>query len=97
MSPLVASPAPPPEAAGTPVPQPEAGWRHPRTAPSLREVFGTIKVPPANASVWRKIFAFWGPGLMVAVGYMDPGNWATDLAGGSRYGDTLLSVILSSN
>ena len=97
MSPLVASPAPPPEAAGTPVPQPEAGWRHPRTAPSLREVFGTIKVPPANASFWRKMFAFWGPGLMVAVGYMDPGNWATDLAGGSRYGYTLLSVILISN
>ena len=97
MSPLVASPAPPPEAAGTSVPQPEVGWRHPRTAPSLREVFGTIKVPPANASFWRKMFAFWGPGLMVAVGYMDPGNWATDLAGGSRYGYTLLSVILISN
>ncbi|GAB2708253.1 divalent metal cation transporter MntH [Hymenobacter frigidus] len=60
-------------------------------------MFGTIKVPPASASFWRKMFAFWGPGLMVAVGYMDPGNWATDLAGGSRYGYTLLSVILISN
>ena len=97
MSPLVTPPAPTHEAAGTPVPQPEAGWRQPRAAPSLREVFGTIKVPPASASFWRKLFAFWGPGLMVAVGYMDPGNWATDLAGGSRYGYTLLSVILISN
>src|SRR6185436_3137292 len=50
-----------------------------------------------TASVWRKIFAFAGPGLMVAVGYMDPGNWATDLAGGARFGYTLLSVILISN
>ena len=76
---------------------PEVGWRKPRNAPSLREVYGSIKVPPASASFWRKLFAFWGPGLMVAVGYMDPGNWATDLAGGSRYGYTLLSVILISN
>ena len=90
-----AAPAPLPEAASLPLA--EAGWRKPRTAPSLREVFGTIKVPPASASFWRKLFAFWGPGLMVAVGYMDPGNWATDLAGGSRYGYTLLSVILISN
>ena len=79
------------------LPAPEAGWRKPRNAPSLREVYGSIKVPPASASFWRKLFAFWGPGLMVAVGYMDPGNWATDLAGGSRYGYTLLSVILISN
>jgi manganese transport protein len=95
MSLLVASPSSQPETDR--VPAPEAGWRKPRTAPSLREVFGTIKVPPASASFWRKLFAFWGPGLMVAVGYMDPGNWATDLAGGSRYGYTLLSVILISN
>lgn len=51
----------------------------------------------AAASFWRKLFAFSGPGLMVAVGYMDPGNWATDLAGGARFGYTLLSVILLSN
>ncbi|AIZ65307.1 manganese transporter [Hymenobacter sp. DG25B] len=63
----------------------------------MGEIFGSVKVPPASASFWRKLFAFWGPGLMVAVGYMDPGNWATDLAGGSRYGYTLLSVILISN
>ena len=48
-------------------------------------------------SFWRKLFAFAGPGYLVAVGYMDPGNWATDLAGGARYGYTLLSVIVLSN
>ncbi|WP_216679449.1 Nramp family divalent metal transporter [Hymenobacter siberiensis] len=76
---------------------PDAGWRHPRRANSLSEVYASIKVPPANASFWRKLMAFWGPGLLVAVGYMDPGNWATDLAGGARYGYTLLSVVLISN
>ncbi|MGY3091398.1 manganese transport protein [Hymenobacter sp. UYAg731] len=75
----------------------EAGWRHPRRGNSLSEVYASIKVPPANASFWRKLMAFWGPGLLVAVGYMDPGNWATDLAGGARYGYTLLSVVLISN
>ena len=79
------------------VPTPEVGWRHPRRRNSLSEVYASIKVPAANASFWRKLFAFWGPGLMVAVGYMDPGNWATDLAGGARYGYTLLSVVLISN
>ncbi|WP_303310147.1 Nramp family divalent metal transporter [Hymenobacter sp. BT730] len=87
----------PPPAPAPPQEAPLTGWRRPRHAPSLVEVFGSIKVPPASASFWRKLFAFWGPGLMVAVGYMDPGNWATDLAGGSRYGYTLLSVILISN
>jgi manganese transport protein len=52
---------------------------------------------PQGASFWRKALAFAGPGYMVAVGYMDPGNWATDLAGGSRFGYALLSVILLSN
>ena len=75
----------------------EPGWRRPRQAPSLREVYASIKVPPASASFWRKLMAFWGPGLMVAVGYMDPGNWATDLAGGASFGYTLLSVVLISN
>ncbi|MCI1188202.1 Nramp family divalent metal transporter [Hymenobacter sp. DH14] len=60
-------------------------------------MYASIKVPPANAPFWRKLMAFWGPGLLVAVGYMDPGNWATDLAGGARYGYTLLSVVLISN
>ncbi|MBF9143220.1 Nramp family divalent metal transporter [Hymenobacter properus] len=78
-------------------PQAETGWRHPRRSNSLSEVYASIRVPGANASFWRKLFAFWGPGLMVAVGYMDPGNWATDLAGGSKYGYTLLSVVLISN
>ncbi|MBO0357045.1 Nramp family divalent metal transporter [Hymenobacter sp. BT186] len=81
----------------TVVPAAEPGWRRPRTAPSLSEVFGSIKVPAQNASFWRKLLAFWGPGLMVAVGYMDPGNWATDIAGGAQFGYTLLSVILISN
>jgi len=54
-------------------------------------------MPAANASFWRKFRAYWGPGLLVAVGYMDPGNWATDLAGGARFGYTLLSVVLISN
>ncbi len=93
--PLVTPPPQVPTASAAPIA--ETGWRKPRNAPSLREVYGSIKVPPASASFWRKLFAFWGPGLMVAVGYMDPGNWATDLAGGSRYGYTLLSVILISN
>src|SRR5215208_839445 len=72
------------------------GWRLPRGEASLREVHGTIAVP-TDAGFWRKLFAFAGPGYLVAVGYMDPGNWATDLAGGARYGYTLLSVILISN
>jgi manganese transport protein len=73
-----------------------AGWRSVPDAPSLREVHKSIEVPE-GAGFWRKLFAFAGPGYLVAVGYMDPGNWATDLAGGARYGYTLLSVILISN
>ncbi|MBT9394957.1 Nramp family divalent metal transporter [Hymenobacter sp. NST-14] len=76
---------------------PETGWRHARRANSLPEVHGSITVPPEGASFWRKLWAFTGPGLMVAVGYMDPGNWATDIEGGARYGYMLLSVILISN
>jgi manganese transport protein len=72
------------------------GWRYPRRNPSLPESYQTITVPK-GASVLRKLLAFAGPGYMVAVGYMDPGNWATDLAGGARFGYTLLSVILVSN
>jgi manganese transport protein len=63
---------------------------------SLPEVHRTVAVP-IGAGFWRKVFAFAGPGYLVAVGYMDPGNWATDLAGGARYGYTLLSVIMLSN
>ncbi|MEO8664111.1 MAG: Nramp family divalent metal transporter [Ignavibacteria bacterium] len=72
------------------------GWRRANTSNSLPEVFSTIDVP-ANGSFWKKLFAFAGPGLMVAVGYVDPGNWATDLAGGARFGYILISVILISN
>jgi manganese transport protein len=72
------------------------GWRKAAKTPSLPEVFSSIAVPP-NAHFLRKMLAFAGPGLMVAVGYMDPGNWATDLAGGAKFGYTLLSVILISN
>src|SRR6266545_902021 len=74
---------------------PEPGWRRPRLAPSLAEVYRTV--PVHEGPWWRKALAFAGPGYLVAVGYMDPGNWATDLAGGSRFGYTLLSVILLSN
>ncbi|GAB2780991.1 Nramp family divalent metal transporter [Rhabdobacter roseus] len=64
--------------------------------PSLPEVYATIPVPD-GASRWKKMMAFLGPGLMVAVGYMDPGNWATDIEGGSRFGYLLLSAVLISN
>ncbi|RZK09663.1 MAG: divalent metal cation transporter, partial [Hymenobacter sp.] len=76
---------------------PEPGWRHARRGTSLSEVHASIEVPAEGASFWRKFRAYWGPGLLVAVGYMDPGNWATDLAGGARFGYTLLSVVLISN
>ena len=68
---------------------------NPRT-PSLPEVHGSIAIPH-GAGFWRKMLAFAGPGYLVAVGYMDPGNWATDLAGGAKYGYALLSVIMLSN
>ena len=72
-----------------------SGWRRARVAPSLAEVYRSV--PIGDRSKWRKMLAFAGPGYLVAVGYMDPGNWATDLAGGSRFGYSLLSVILISN
>jgi manganese transport protein len=79
---------------------PASGWRlRPDDEPqrlSLAEVHATIPVP--NEGTWlRRLIAFSGPGYMVSVGYMDPGNWATDLAGGSRFGYTLLAVIMLSN
>jgi manganese transport protein len=83
-------------AASTPPMEDVSGWRFPRTMPSLPESHHSIQVP-RGVSFWRKALAFAGPGYMVAVGYMDPGNWATDLAGGARFGYTLLSVILISN
>ncbi len=83
-------------ASGPPIEEMTAGWRLARTSPSLPESFRSVSIP-AGAPWWRKMLAFAGPGYLVAVGYMDPGNWATDLAGGSRFGYTLLSVILLSN
>src|SRR5690349_12341115 len=67
-----------------------------RERSSLPEVFRTIPVR-ANGAFWQRFLAFIGPGYLVATGYMDPGNWATDLAGGSRFGYALLSVVLLSN
>ncbi|MEZ4647991.1 MAG: Nramp family divalent metal transporter [Candidatus Eisenbacteria bacterium] len=75
---------------------PDRGWRKARTSVSLPESHASVRVG-ANDSFWRKLIAFSGPGLLVAVGYMDPGNWATDIAGGAKYGYRLLSVILISN
>jgi len=72
------------------------GWRVAAGAVSLPEVHGSIAIPE-GAGFWRKMWVFAGPGYLVAVGYMDPGNWATDLAGGARFGYTLLSVIVISN
>src|SRR3954465_4498691 len=74
---------------------PDRGWRRSRVAPSLQEAYRSV--PVGSGGFFRKMLAFAGPGYLVAVGYMDPGNWATDLAGGSRFGYTLLSVILISN
>ena len=82
--------APPPDELA-----PLAGWRRARIAPSLEEVYRSI--PVAGKGRLRKFFAFAGPGYLVAVGYMDPGNWATDLAGGSAFGYKLLFVVLASN
>jgi len=72
------------------------GWRRDRGRPSLQEVFGSIATRPTG-SFWRKLTAFLGPGYLVAVGYMDPGNWATSLAGGSKFGYALLTIALMSN
>jgi manganese transport protein len=72
------------------------GWRHKRGEGSLSDVYRTVAVNP-HAPNWRKAASFLGPGYLVAVGYMDPGNWATSIAGGSRFGYTLLVVALVSN
>jgi manganese transport protein len=74
----------------------ERGWNRPRGTPSLSEVFGSVATRPSG-SFWRKLATFLGPGYLVAVGYMDPGNWATSLAGGSKFGYALLTVALISN
>src|SRR2546427_6017782 len=88
MASRVVEPAPEPRPRGP-------GWRRSRLAPSLAEVYRTI--PVGEGAWWRKALAFAGPGYLVALGYIDPSNWATDLAGGSKFGYTLLSVVLLSN
>ena len=80
----------------TPSSTPDKAWRLESASPSLPEVNQSILVPK-HLSFWRKMLAFSGPGYLVAVGYMDPGNWATDLAGGSKFNYTLLFVIMLSN
>ncbi len=74
----------------------DQAWRFDVIRPSLPEIHSTLPIPHSS-TFFRKLLAFAGPGFLVAVGYMDPGNWATDLAGGSRYNYSLLSVILLSN
>src|SRR5580692_8903536 len=77
-------------------PTPDGGWRKPAGQASLSEVHRSILVP-VTAGFWRKLLAFSGPGFLVAVGYMDPGNWATDIAGGSRFAYQLISILMISN
>src|SRR5438132_5103239 len=72
------------------------GWRRARGAVSLQEVFGSVVTRPTGSTA-KKLVSFLGPGYLVAVGYMDPGNWATSLAGGSKFGYSLLSIALLSN
>lgn len=72
------------------------GWRLPRGRPSLAEVYGSITTRPTGP-IWKKLVAFLGPGYLVSTGYMDPGNWATSLAGGSKFGYALLTIALLSN
>src|SRR5262249_23335589 len=74
--------------------RPRAAWRRTGGQVSLPEVHRTIVVP-RTASFWRKLMAFSGPGFLVAVGYMDPGNWATDLAGGARFRYSPFSIMIS--
>ena len=81
-------------AAAGPVAPGEGGWRRGRGLASLSEVNASI---PVSGSTWRRLAAFLGPGYLVAVGYMDPGNWATSLAGGSKFGYALLFIALLSN
>jgi manganese transport protein len=74
----------------------DAGWRTERGEPSLAGMFASVRTAK-QGPFWRKLLAFLGPGYLVAVGYMDPGNWATSLAGGSKFGYSLLSIALLSN
>src|ERR1700720_2192033 len=73
-----------------------SGWRAERGEPSLAGIFASVRTAK-QGPFWRKLLAFLGPGYLVAVGYMDPGNWATSLAGGSKFGYALLTIALLSN
>ena len=75
---------------------PGQGWRHAVARPSLPEIYRSLPIP-ASAGFLRKLLAFAGPGYLVAVGYMDPGNWATDLAGGATVQLRAVSVVVLSN
>src|SRR6201984_2152361 len=90
------SPDLPPRSPSGEKPPGTGGWRSVRGEPSLADVFGTVATAK-RGPFWRKLLAFFGPGYLVAVGYMDPGNWATSLAGGSKFGYALLTVALLSN
>jgi manganese transport protein len=93
------SPGLPPESLSkiTDSPAPDgSGWRAARGEPSLVDMFGSVRTAK-QGPFWRKLLAFLGPGYLVAVGYMDPGNWATSLAAGSKFGYALLTVALLSN
>ncbi|BAU38454.1 manganese transport protein MntH [Acetobacter pasteurianus NBRC 101655] len=89
------------QAPAPPLSSPKAAWRFAKTteagSQSLPESFASIKLPAANTSWFKRFMAFVGPGYMVSVGYMDPGNWATDLQGGAQFGYTLLAVVMFSN
>jgi len=86
----------PEPASGPPASPAAGGWRHPRGVPSLADVHGSVRLAKGG-SFWRRLAAFLGPGYLVAVGYMDPGNWATSLAGGSKFGYSLLTIAMLSN
>src|ERR1700729_4224934 len=93
-SPDLAPDSPAKPASGTP--SGGVAWRRERGTPSLADVFASVRTA-RGGSFWRRLLAFLGPGYLVAVGYMDPGNWATSLAGGSKFGYALLTVALLSN
>ena len=89
--------SPPPPDAAVATPEPGALWSRLPQGVSLPETHRSLPVPALRSGVWRRVLAFAGPGYLVAVGYMDPGNWATDLAGGAGFGYLLLSVVLMSS
>jgi manganese transport protein len=89
----------PPDAIDDAIPGPllaATGWRGEPGEPSLADMFASVRTA-RSGSFWRKLLAFLGPGYLVAVGYMDPGNWATSLAGGSKFGYALLTIAMLSN